>query len=514
MKNILEHLVSTLDMFKILTEEPELHKRMLHAIDSCYIVPADGRMTSPLCYDGYVYRYFMPICWFRVLPVMFLFDARLNEMMGSNMIVNPSGKFQKIVDLFRSLQRFVKSHAKRLSTIYGDKNKAWALYLLNLTMELKMLTIDDAFVYMMSLFKDFDSTLFPYNKIVGGFGRKNMMNFIQHIFPNIYNGRVSTVSLAQNNSVIATVNPPTRLMRNNYVHPERTALDILFVDYGGFLQNNFNKLVNDNVLALYVEHGGVTYGLTSLLLSDYKKTIWNSFIIGHFAAFFTCNGRFYTNEKKWDHACPCMMFGDVDLIENILLGNTEIPTAINQGEEHKFTCNWFNYNKGLRVGIYLPVHLDFDPDELTQMQKLVEFARKNQMLKALSILCYFTKSMVISFNEKKYKIWSYRSQNVVAWMVAPVVLDNNQWKAHEPKQILQGTRKGLEMDYIFNPDENVVPLIHCIKYIEPVLSNHAGTVNDFKIVEPTQKKKVKFFVRNLRHERVLINVLHKLGLFT
>lgn len=28
------------------------------------------------------------------------------------MIVNPSGKCQKIVDLFRSLQRFVKSHAK------------------------------------------------------------------------------------------------------------------------------------------------------------------------------------------------------------------------------------------------------------------------------------------------------------------------------------------------------------------------------------------------------------------
>lgn len=58
MKNILEHLVSTLDMFKILTEEPELHKRMLHAIDSCYIVPADGRMTGP---------FIGTLCLFRVL---------------------------------------------------------------------------------------------------------------------------------------------------------------------------------------------------------------------------------------------------------------------------------------------------------------------------------------------------------------------------------------------------------------------------------------------------------------
>lgn len=501
------------------------------------VVPPDLTVDGE-CYENFIYPYNYPICWFRVIPCVLLFDSYFRSLMIAKGKDHKDTDLGKIFDMTASFMQYsnykkvTKPHSlwKYFILAYGDMKGTTTqgtTYHANVNM-------DQIFIYMMYIMRN-DMEI---KNIGPGFVRRTFLDFFYRkgVFKKLY------PSIGYD--IVQFIKPLRDREENKfniiYSTPiTHDSLDFVILDYGSFLQNHSTP----SKLELYITHKEKQYALSSFIITDYKsvKTLKNLFV-GHTFAVFTCQGRYYCMETRFQERSAtnvAQTMGDINLIERMICGDKEkeLNTIIAQMYNMKF-----NLDKGQRIGMYIPYELDFSSTEFELMKELANISTTTS--KKLAILGYFTKSVTIVMgtpstpptpstpstpsrnqvvplnasnknasnkNASKnitLKLWSYFKEGNLNWVVRKV-------EKEKPSKILEARRNvvGFNVSYdytIFDKHLNKTSLIDCVEYIQSYLSNEVTIIKIIKIIHNHQHK---LLIRNPRHEKVFINVLKMLNIY-
>lgn len=519
-------------------------------------------------YLNYQYYYDYPICWFRSLPFMLMFDTRLNKLLSNKLVKleapnNATHEYKDLIEVFEALLCWADLHCNTVPQTGSDLRNPLALYKVLSTAQTNVrkktnvskssLTLEHVMIYL--------CRLLGYSMIKAGFPTRYQKRFVGNYLPIISTISVFQTQLVNNKNLVVDNIEPSTSIKTNQISPSDSKPDVLVVFY------NKEKIGTntDNDLAIYVKHNKQYYALTSFSITSYVDTIDDLLSIGHNAPFFSCNGKIWTSEKSIA-ADNSLVFGDVDFFEKVLLGYTEIQTGITTLTTQVYnrkSCP-FNFNRYERTGVYLPILLDFDPEEIIKMQEMVKCIQymntltylrldevkgkkdvfeetlvwhnqpiynytvlSDKIVKALAILCYFTKSMTFQVwytdgtpgktHVQEYKVWCYRSGKMCTWMYGNVDSTDPGLKANDPIAFLQAEHQDVSDMYSFihykiDPSskksrsdvKEKEPLINCIGHIEPMLAKEimgSKTLVKLKIRYSNVK------LRNAYHTQVFTNVL-------
>lgn len=511
-------------------------------------------------YLNYQYHYDYPICWFRSLPFMLMFDTRLNKLLSNKLVKleaskNATHEYEDLIKVFEALLCWADLHCNTVPQTGSGLRNPLALYKVLSTAQTNArkktnvsnssLTLEHVMIYL--------CRLLGYSMIKAGFPTRYQKRVFDNYLPNISNISVFQTQLVNNKNLVVDNIEPSTSIKPTQILPSDSKPDVVVV----FYKKEKIGTNTDNDLAIYVKHNEQYYALTSFSITSYVDTIDDLLSIGHNAPFFSCNGKIWTSEK-FIAADDSLVFGKVDFFEKVLLGYTEIQTGITTltTQVYKRKSCPFNFNRYERTGVYLPILLDFDPEEIIKMQEMVKCIQymntltylrfevngkkdvfketlvwrnqsigdytelSNKIVKALAILCYFTKSMTFQVwytdgtpqtTQMQAKVWCYRSGNMCTWMYGNVDSTDPGLKAKNPIAFLQAEHHDASDMYSFihykiDPSSKKSvkePLINCIGHIELMLKEIMGSKTLVKL--KIRYSNVK--LRNAYHDQVFTNVL-------
>lgn len=476
------------------------------------------------CNNGCFYTYVFIICWFRAAFLPLFLDTNMKDLIRTN-----------LNDLYRSKPTNFENHQHCaayfmilfLNFLENPKKDRFKIIKYNYSQlsintigcyenpenpknkNFKNIYFDHIILYMMFLLNKIDNRHFPYTRITPGFGRKTMLNIHKYFIPRILNVSNNILLLKDNSKLIVELQSCQDdnskgcipLKKYSKIHPETSnPPDYLVIDYGDIIYNIFNK----NKLALYIKYSDKYYALSHFFMQDYKSRDKFNILRGHFMPVHRCGYEFYSVEK--DENQEYYINGSIDVVGDLLLGKDapDIQTDITKIMK-------FKYHRAQRVAVYHPSPLRFNPEELKNLELLVESYQNKEYTKTLAYLTYFLKSFIFQYNNHTYhKLWNTynENKNEHQWYIGTVDITKNYIATH--------------VNFVLGQPIEIQTTLSTKVFNKDTFNNLAAAWllwDPFKAPGPPctsikiiKNKNIKIIARNPRIVIQLIHIFNKLGI--